>query len=217
MSNNKNDLNLQDIRQDYNKFKLDESSLNKNPFSLFKVWMDEAISGDFYDPTAFVLSTATKDGKPSSRVLLLKGFDENGFVFYTNYESRKGNELSENPFASMLFFWDKFERQIRIEGNIEKLTSEESYDYFRKRPLASKLGAWASDQSKELKSRFTLMRKVAKLMLKYPVQVPLPSHWGGYRLKPERFEFWQGRPSRLHDRFQYNIINNKWEIIRLNP
>lgn len=214
---NKDNINLQDIRQDYNKFKLDESSLNRDPFQLFKIWMDEALNGDFYDPTAFVLSTADKEGKPSSRVLLLKGFNENGFVFYTNYESRKGNELSDNPFASMLFFWDKFERQIRIEGKIQKLTSEESYDYFKQRPLASKLGAWASDQSRALKSRFTLMRKVAKLMLKYPVHVPLPPHWGGYRLVPERFEFWQGRPSRLHDRFQFNLENDKWNIQRLNP
>lgn len=213
----KSNLNLQDIRQDYNKFKLEESSLRKNPFELFKIWMDEAITGDFYDPTAFVLSTSTKDGKPSSRVLLLKGFNENGFVFYTNYESRKGEELSENPYASMLFFWDKFERQIRIEGSIEKLTTEESDEYFQKRPLASKLGAWASEQSRVLKSRFTLMRKVARLMLKYPVHVPIPPHWGGYRLTPNQFEFWQGRPSRLHDRFQYKLLNDSWDIKRLNP
>jgi pyridoxamine 5'-phosphate oxidase len=213
----KSNFELQDIRQDYNKFKLEESSLKKNPFELFKIWMDEAISGDFYDPTAFALSTSDKKGKPSSRVLLLKGFNENGFVFYTNYESRKGTELSDNPYASMLFFWDKFERQIRIEGRIEKLTTEESDEYFQKRPLASKLGAWASEQSRVLKSRFTLMRKVARLMLKYPVHVPIPPHWGGYRLIPNQFEFWQGRPSRLHDRFQYKLSGNKWEINRLNP
>lgn len=210
-------MNLQDIRQDYNKFKLEESSIKKNPFDLFKIWLDEAIAGKFYDPTAFVLSTSTKEGKPSSRVLLLKGFDEKGMVFYTNYESRKGNELSENPFAAMLFYWDTFERQIRIEGKIEKLTPEESDQYFQKRPLTSKLGAWASQQSRVLKSRFTLMRKVAGLMIKYPTKVPLPPYWGGYRLSPERFEFWQGRSSRLHDRFQYNKIEDNWTIDRLYP
>lgn len=213
----KEKLNLEDIRQDYNKFKLDENSIDKNPFNQFKFWMEDALKGEFYDPTAFTLSTADKSGKPSSRILLLKGFDENGFVFYTNYESRKGKEISENPYVSMLFYWDKFERQIRIEGKIKKMTSAESDKYYQSRPRTSKLGAWASDQSKELKSRFTLMRKVAKLVFKYPVHIPIPPHWGGYTVTPDRFEFWQGRSSRLHDRFQYNIIDGKWNIKRLYP
>ncbi|MCX8054225.1 MAG: pyridoxamine 5'-phosphate oxidase [Ignavibacteria bacterium] len=209
---------ISSIRHDYGKFKLDEKTINKNPFEQFEIWFNQALEGDFADPNAFALSTVNGEGKPSSRILLLKGFDERGFVFYTNYESRKGQELQINPNAAMLFFWDKFERQVRIEGRIEKLTAEESNQYFQSRPYTSRLGAWASEQSKVLKSRFSLMRKVAMLMLKYPTNVPLPPHWGGYRLIPEQFEFWQGRPSRLHDRFRYALLpQGDWQIDRLYP
>lgn len=209
---------ISSIRHDYGKFKLDEKTINKNPFEQFEIWFNQALEGDFADPNAFALSTVNGEGKPSSRILLLKGFDERGFVFYTNYESRKGQELQINPNAAMLFFWDKFERQVRIEGRIEKLTAEESNQYFQSRPYTSRLGAWASEQSKVLKSRFSLMRKVAMLMLKYPTNVPLPPHWGGYRLIPEQFEFWQGRPSRLHDRFRYSLLpQGDWQIDRLYP
>lgn len=208
---------LHDVRRDYDKFQLDEKSINRNPLEQFDKWMKEALEGDFLEPTGFVLSTCGADGRPSSRVLLLKEYDESGFVFYSNYLSRKADEMEQNPFASMLFFWDKFERQIRINGKIEKITKEQSDAYFQKRPYTSKLGAWASEQSKPLKSRFTLMRKVARLMLKHPLNVPLPEFWGGYRLIADEFEFWQGRKSRLHDRFQYKLVGSSWEINRLSP
>ena len=205
------------IRHEYSKFSLDIDSINKNPFKQFELWMNDAVNGEFTDPTAVAVSTVNSLGRPSSRMVLLKSYDERGFVFYTNYNSRKGQELSENPFASMLFFWDKFERQIRIEGKVEKITKEESEKYFITRPYTSRLGAWASEQSKPLKSRFTLIRKVAGLMMKYPLNVPLPDFWGGFRLVPDEFEFWQGRDSRLHDRFKYTIEGTAWNIQRLSP
>ncbi len=209
--------NLEDIRRDYKKFKLDEDSVNKNPINQFNLWMENAFASESIEPTAFVLSTVNKDSKPSSRVLLLKGIDEKGLIFYTNYESRKGTELANNPNAAMLFFWDILERQVRIEGKVEKLTNAESEHYFKSRPYTSRLGAWASKQSYPLSSRFALIRKVAMLMIKYPINVPLPEFWGGYRLLPEYFEFWQGRESRLHDRIRFQNINNIWNIDRLSP
>lgn len=209
---------LGSIRRDYTKFKLDESSINRNPFAQFKIWMDEALNGNFYEPTGMALSTVNEDGKPSSRIVLLKAYDEKGFVFYSNYLSRKGNDISSNPYGSLLFFWDKFERQIRIDGKISKITPEESKAYFDTRPYTSRIGAWASEQSKPLKNRFTLIRKVIKLMMKHPINVPLPEFWGGYRLIPDEFEFWQGRENRLHDRFRFTKTDEKrWEITRLSP
>ena len=205
------------VRRDYKKFKLDENSVDKNPVNQFRIWMEEALKGDFYEPTAFSLSTVSNENKPSSRILLLKGYDDRGFVFYTNYTSRKGEELEQNQNAAMLFFWDKFERQIRIEGQIVKVSKEESESYFQSRPYASRIGAWASQQSKLLKSRFTLLRQAAMLMVKYKTDVPLPDFWGGYRLIPNAVEFWQGRESRLHDRIKYVKNNGNWDIIRLYP
>ncbi len=206
------------IRHDYGKYKFDESNINPDPLEQFSKWFNEALSGDFVDPNAFALSTVSEQGRPSSRILLIKGFDSRGFIFYTNYESRKGGELLKNPYASMLFFWDKFERQVRIEGKVLKLSAEESDKYFQSRPYTSRLGAWASEQSKVLKSRFTLVRKVASLMLKYKTSVPLPPFWGGYLLVPDSFEFWQGRESRLHDRFRYELQSDgTWKIDRLYP
>ncbi|MBI5324104.1 MAG: pyridoxamine 5'-phosphate oxidase [Ignavibacteriae bacterium] len=209
---------ISNLRRDYTKGSFSEKSAKVNPFEQFKLWFDEMLTMEMLEPTAFVLSTSTKEGKPSSRVLLLKQFDESGFVFYTNYDSRKGKELAENPFGAMLFFWDKLERQVRIEGRIEKLSLEESDKYFQTRPYTSKLGTWASKQSSPLSSRFKLIRKVVQYMTKYPVNVPLPPNWGGYKLIPTAFEFWQGRESRLHDRLQYNK-NDKgnWIITRLYP
>ncbi|MCO5251347.1 MAG: pyridoxamine 5'-phosphate oxidase [Candidatus Kapabacteria bacterium] len=210
--------NLGDIRRDYNKFKLDETSINKDPFAQFKIWMDEGLNGNFYEPTAMVISTVNSDGRPSSRVVLLKSYDEQGFVFFTNYLSRKGTDITSNPYGSLLFFWDKFERQIRIEGKIQKISPEESKKYYDTRPYTSRIGAWASEQSQPLKSRFTLIRKVLKLMMKHPINVPLPDFWGGYRLVPDEFEFWQGRENRLHDRFRFKLSETeKWEILRLSP
>jgi len=208
---------LSNIRRDYSKFSLDYDTIDKDPFKQFDVWMKDALKGDFLEPTAFSVSTVSSGGKPSSRIVLLKSYDERGFVFFTNYESRKGIEISGNNYAAFLFFWDKFERQIRIEGKIEKISPQESEEYFSKRPYTSRLGAWASKQSQPLKSRFTLIRKVAGLMLKYPLNVPLPDFWGGYRLIPDEFEFWQGRESRLHDRFNYKLHNGNWKIERLSP
>lgn len=208
---------LANIRRDYTKFSLDSGNISIDPFEQFDIWMKDALKGDFLEPTAVAVSTVNADNKPSSRIVLLKSYDDRGFVFFTNYHSRKGTEISGNPFASMLFFWDKFERQIRITGKIEKIAREDSEKYFQSRPYTSRLGAWASEQSQPLKSRFTLIRKVAKLMVKYPLNVPLPDFWGGYRLIPDEFEFWQGRESRLHDRFQYNLKDNNWDIERLSP
>jgi pyridoxamine 5'-phosphate oxidase len=150
-------------------------------------------------------------------MVLLKQYDSRGFVFYTNYESRKGKEIAENPYGSLLFYWDILERQVRIDGKIEKISKEESEAYFKTRPYASRIGAIASMQSEILPSRFTLMRKVAELIMKHPVKVPLPPYWGGYRLQPETIEFWQGRKSRLHDRFLYTKENSKWNVKRLYP
>lgn len=209
--------NLTNIRRDYSRFSLDKDSVDKNPLQQFDLWMKDALKGDFLEPTAVTVSTVNKNGRPSSRVVLLKSYDERGYVFYTNYFSRKGTEIAENPFASMLFFWDKFERQIRIEGKVEKISKEESEAYFATRPYTSRLGAWASKQSQPIKSRFTLIRKVAGLMVKYPANVPLPEFWGGFRLIPDEYEFWQGRESRLHDRIRYKLTGNDWLIERLSP
>jgi len=208
---------IHDIRKDYTKDSLDINNSPQDPFELFKKWFDEALLENFYDPTAMTLATADHTGRPSARVVLLKEYDNNGFVFFTNYESRKGGDLLENPYASILFYWDKMERQIRIEGKVMKITAEESYNYYKTRPRLSRLGAHASKQSQPLKSRFTLMKEVAKLAIKFPFEIPLPEFWGGYRLKPENFEFWQGRKNRLHDRIQFLLNNEKWEKNRLSP
>ena len=205
------------LRREYTSGKFDESTADADPFRQFKIWFKDAKHAEFLDPNAMALSTADKNGRPSSRYVLLKSYDEKGFVFFTNYESRKAGDMEENPYASLLFFWDKLERQIRIEGKVEKISAEESNEYFRTRPYESRLGAWASKQSHTLKSRFTLMREVAKLMAKYPKHVPLPEFWGGYRLIPDSFEFWQGRESRLHDRLVYTKNANEWVIRRLYP
>ena len=163
------------------------------------------------------VSTVSREGMPSSRIVLLKSFDEDGFVFFTNYEGRKGTDLNTNPKASILFFWDQLERQIRIEGEVHKITPEESEAYFVTRSYTSKVGAWASKQSRELSSRYKLLREVAIVMAKHPVNVPLPPFWGGYRLVPSYFEYWQGRESRLHDRITYEKHSDGWDIKRLYP
>lgn len=212
-----NNIIVPDEHRDYSRSSLSEKNILKDPIAQFRIWFDEAKSSGFLDANAMVLSTSTSQGRPSSRVVLLKSFSDRGFNFFTNYESRKGEELLENPQACLLFFWDKLERQVRIEGFAEKLTAEESDEYYQTRPYLSRLGAWASKQSKPLATRFKLMREVAALMVKYPVNVPLPPYWGGYRLVPENFEFWQGRQSRLHDRFTYARTENGWEIDRLYP
>jgi pyridoxamine 5'-phosphate oxidase len=208
---------INDEHRDYGKSEFSEKSLTYNPFQLFSEWFRNAEKKLKADHNAFALSTVTKDGIPSSRIVLLKSFDERGFVFFTNYESRKGLELSENPNASILFFWSELEQQIRIQGKVEKITDSESNEYFQTRPYTSKIGAWVSKQSRPLSSRFKLLREVALKMLQTPKDVPLPPFWGGYRLVPIEFEFWQGRPSRLHDRFSFLKEGDNWKISRLYP
>ncbi len=205
------------LRKDYTKGKFDVSNAEASPFKQFEIWFDEAMNSGLIEPTAMSLSTVSANSKPSSRMVLLKKVDDRGFVFYSNYESRKGRELAHNPNASLLFYWDTLERQVRIEGIVEKLSTKESEEYFKTRPYESKLGAWASKQSEILSTRFTLIKRVVKYMQKFKTDVPLPPFWGGYRLIPDYFEFWQGRESRLHDRIAYKKTAEGWNIVRLYP
>jgi pyridoxamine 5'-phosphate oxidase len=210
---------LQNLRKEYKKGSLTEQGVNKNPFKQFKKWFDEAVrSGKFLMPNSMTLATSAKSGKPTARIVLLKGYNENGFVFYTNYKSRKGKEIEQNPFGCVLFYWDKLERQVRIEGSIKKLTKRESEDYFKTRPYESRLGAWASNQSSVIKDRKVLESSYLKFAEKYSDEVPLPAYWGGYRLVPGLFEFWQGGKNRLHDRIRYKrkVKAGKLNALRLN-
>ena len=210
--------NLADIRSEYSSRALSEEKIDSDPFAQFGVWMDEAIESQANEPTAMTLSTVSGDGRPSSRVVLLKGYDHDGFVFFTNYNSRKGRELAENPYAAINFFWPELERQVNVSGRTSKVSAEESDEYFESRPFTSRVGAWASNQSEKIDSRMTIMAKAAKLLVKYASgNVPRPPHWGGFRLVPDRFEFWQGRESRLHDRICYERSGNDWSIARLSP
>ena len=213
-----NKMNLADIRTDYTKHGLLEKDLAADPFTQFGRWFDQALSAHIDEPNAMTLATASLDGQPSARVVLLKGFDQNGFVFYSNYESRKGRELDQNNKATLLFFWSSLERQIRIEGVIEKVSVEESKQYFDSRPEGSRIGAWSSRQSASISSRDILEENFNKFSQSFAQQdIPLPPYWGGYRLKPHVFEFWQGRESRLHDRLRYRFADDRWHIDRLSP
>jgi len=196
-----------------------EASVDRDPIRQFRIWYDEAVTGQLLMPEAFTLATATPDGKPSARMILLKGFDEKGFVFFTNYESRKGHELAANPRAAMLFYWDRLERQVRIEGRVEVISPAESEAYFHSRPYGSQLGAWASQQGQVVASRDILERRMEQLRIQYPAApVPRPSYWGGYLVVPSSIEFWQGRPNRLHDRLRYHRLpDGPWLIERLSP
>lgn len=205
------------IRRSYEKNELIESNVNDNPFFQFKNWFDEAINSDFPDPNAMTLATSSFDGKPSARIVLLKEFSEDGFVFYTNYLSKKGSNIQDNPFASLLFFWDKLERQIRIEGSVSKISEVESKKYFDSRPRESRVGAWASKQSHKLIGREEVENRFNNYNNKFGEEVPFPDFWGGYIVKPTYFEFWQGRASRLHDRITYEQKDNNWKIGRLYP
>lgn len=206
---------LHDNRRNYQLNELTEDSISGNPYQQFQWWYEEAVHSSIIEPNSMIISTATKSGKPSSRVVLLKAFDETGFTFYTNYHSRKGKELEENNQACLLFFWDKLERQVRIEGHIEKVAKNLSEAYFHSRPYESQLGATVSEQSEEIPSRQYLENKLEQARtLK---SVPRPDNWGGYILKPDYFEFWQGRASRLHDRIIYEAVSGKWKIKRLAP
>lgn len=197
---------------------LNRGGVDRDPLKQFAKWYDYAQAAGISDADAMTLATATKDARPSARVVLLKSFDDGGFVFYTNYLSRKGQELDENPQACLLFYWSSFWRQVRIEGTVEKVSAEESEEYFQSRPLGSKLGAWASNQSEVVDSRDTLEAQFAELQKRFGENVPRPPHWGGYRLKPNSIEFWQGRDNRLHDRLHYRLQENgAWVIERLGP
>ncbi len=207
---------LRDIRKNYQHDFLDESKLTDHPLKLFKQWLDDAIIQE-EEPTALTLSTAI-DGQPDSRIVLLKHADEAGLVFFTNYDSNKGQQLATNNKVAVNFFWPKLERQVRIKGHVEKLTSENSSDYFKSRPRDSQLGAWASPQSKEIKSRNELDKSFEHYSNLFEgKEIDKPSHWGGYIVKPEVVEFWQGRPNRLHDRFRYELESGQWKIKRLAP
>jgi pyridoxamine 5'-phosphate oxidase len=194
---------------------LTKSTVDKNPFKQFEAWYGEVLNSDIKEPTAVTLVTSSKDGTPSARTVLLKGFDEDGFVFFTNYESRKGKNLIENPVGELLFYWMDLQRQVRISGRVEKTSREESKEYFKTRPIKSRIGAWASKQSSIIPNREHLEKQFAEFEKKFVDDVPLPPHWGGFRLIPEQFEFWQGRESRLHDRICYNKKDGGWEIVRL--
>jgi pyridoxamine 5'-phosphate oxidase len=209
--------NIRQLRKDYALHQLSESIVDKNPFAQFKLWFDLVLKADFIEPNAMTIATAAKSGIPSARVVLLKGFDESGFTFFTNYGSRKGKELLENPFAALLFWWREFERQVRIEGKIEKISRKESEEYFNIRPLKSRYGALASNQSEVAESREVLERKFADLEIQFGDNPPMPENWGGYKLIPSKFEFWQGRQDRLHDRICYEKNKNDWKVYRLQP
>ena len=213
-------LEIEHLRQDYRQASLDVSDVDANPFRQFGKWFQEAMQAELPEPNAMTLATATTAGRPSARIVLLKGFDEAGFVFFTNYESRKGQEMLENPQAALVFFWQGLERQVRIEGRIAKVPLEESTAYFQSRPKGSQIGAWASPQSKRIGSRAELEANVQTLQAKYAAQdvLPRPEQWGGFVVQPELIEFWQGRPSRLHDRIQYvRQADGTWQIERLAP
>ncbi|HKK46060.1 MAG TPA: pyridoxamine 5'-phosphate oxidase [Balneolaceae bacterium] len=213
-----NDRKVAGIRRDYAREELTESAVKADPIDQFKSWFEQALSADMLDPNAMTLSTATSDGIPSSRIVLLKGVDEQGFRFYSNYLSRKGKELQENPHAALCFYWPPLERQVRIEGAVRKLSREESETYFQQRPRMSQIGAWASKQSSEVDSREELEKNVEEIKQKFANdEVPLPDFWGGYIVEPSRIEFWQGRTGRMHDRICYERNKGGWKISRLSP
>ncbi len=210
--------NLADLRNEYLLRELSEDSVAADPFVQFANWLDEYLATEPPEPNAVLLSTVDGDGDPSSRVVLLKGFDTNGFVFFTNYESRKSRDLNGHPQAAMTFFWPELERQIHIRGAAARTSREESESYFASRPVQSKIGAWASKQSTKLESRAALEARFEEMSRRFgDGDIPCPPFWGGYRIAPQRFEFWQGRQSRLHDRICYERQDDGWKITRLYP
>jgi pyridoxamine 5'-phosphate oxidase len=210
---------IADIRKDYKLKTLSELEIDANPIIQFDKWWDEAINSHIEEVNAMTLVTATLQGKPSARIVLLKGYDSRGFIFFTNYESHKGIEIAANPQVGLVFFWKELERQVRIEGAAEKLEISENDTYFLSRPVGSRIGAWASPQSKVIKQREEIEENVKKYELEFAnTTINRPTNWGGYRVKPQLIEFWQGRPSRLHDRIQYSLeVNGQWKIERLAP
>ncbi|MEO9870806.1 pyridoxamine 5'-phosphate oxidase [Ekhidna sp.] len=206
------------IRKEYTQAELDEQSVLQNPFEQFEKWFQEALNSEIVEPTAMILSTVNPEGQPYQRTVLLKTFNEDGFVFYTNYESRKASHLNENPKVSLLFPWYSLERQVAITGEVKKVSTKESLNYFLSRPSGSQLGAWVSNQSEVITSRNILETKLAQMKQKFKDgKIPLPDHWGGYRVIPDSIEFWQGRSSRLHDRILFEQSEGNWNISRLSP
>lgn len=209
---------IANLRRDYALEALTETDVHEDPTVQFARWFEEALNANVSEPNAFVLATATPEGRPSARVMLLKGLDARGFTFFTNYESRKGREILANPWVAMDFFWDELERQVRVEGRAEKVPAEESDAYFASRPHGSRLGAWASSQSSRITSREELEERLREVEARFgDGEVPRPPHWGGFLVAPVRIEFWQGRPSRLHDRILYELGESGWSVSRLSP
>jgi pyridoxamine 5'-phosphate oxidase len=209
---------IADIRKEYSLHALEEQYIASNPFDQFTKWWHDVLNSEIVEPNAMTLATSTIAAMPSARIVLLKGYDERGFVFFTNYKSNKGNELAENPNAALLFFWKEIERQVRIEGVVKKIAAEESDEYFLSRPEGSRIGAWASPQSQVIDNRSVLEANAERYAREFKNSIPRPPHWGGYRVMPWRFEFWQGRINRLHDRIQYTkIADGSWKVDRLAP
>jgi pyridoxamine 5'-phosphate oxidase len=210
-------MNISDLRKDYSLKTLDESSVQPEPIAQFLEWLNEALTAQVLEPTAMNLSTVDARGRPAGRIMLLKAADPQGFVFFTNYGSRKGRDLAAHPFAALTFLWKELERQVRVEGTIEKVPAADSDAYFVTRPLGSRIGALASPQSEPIESRAWLEKRWSDLEEEHGLEPPRPAHWGGYRVAPDAIEFWQGRPSRLHDRIQYIREAETWRIRRLAP
>ena len=208
---------IADMRKSYERAELDENASHAQPLAQFDQWLNEAIRSEIPEPNAMTLATVNHNLRPSTRIVLIKGYDERGLVWYTNYDSRKGQELAGNPYAALQFHWVELERVVRIEGRVEKVSAEESDTYYRSRPLDSRIGAWASPQSQVISGRTVLVTEAAKYGAKFLLQPPRPPHWGGYRLVPDQWEFWQGRRSRLHDRLRYRQQDDAWVRERLAP
>ena len=209
---------MSEVLKEARSTELRKSNVDPNPFKQFARWYEEAMGSDLILPNAMALATSSRDGVPSARMVLLKDFDESGFVFYTNYDSPKARELDENPKAALLFYWAPLDKQVRITGSVRRVSPEESKAYFRTRPVESQLGAWASNQSSAIESREVLENRLSQLTEAYrDKEVPLPPYWGGYRLVPETFEFWLSRPGRLHDRLRFSRRDGEWTIERLAP